>query len=110
MVQQCGGEAQFKQAVEIGEVEQIESEDGRIFYAYRELKAGTKRATKATVAVSRAAAVDKEGYEKLSQALDSLGWSFQLTKKQEAIAAETGEVPAIAYQKMTDALAGTGTV
>ena len=104
----CGGEPQFVKALENGEISEVrEQEGGPVFYAWREIKTGQKTAATVATTVQKSVAIDNDTYRKISDKLESMGWSLNLSKAQFTKISDSTVIPPIAYEKMQTALNGT---
>lgn len=107
-VTQCGGEANFQAALAAGDLTEIAGDDGRNYFAWKEVRTGTRHGVRKAMRITRSKEVDDEAFEKFSKLLDGFGWSLPVKTVAAAAALPPGApLPDVAWEKVEVALAGT---
>ena len=75
-------EADFAQALDCGDLK-VTMDGGNTFYAFRQLKVGKEKGTEHVQGVASKKKLDPNEYKVISDTLDGLNWSFEMTAKEE---------------------------
>ena len=106
-VTQCGGEANFQTALASGDLEEVQGEDGRVFFAWKEVRTGTRHGTRKSMSINRGRQIGDEDFKKFSALLDGYGWSLPPKAVSAAAALPPGApLPEVVWEKVDLALSG----